>query len=217
RAEYALWLIERSLGARGDITELQKALLSEVAALDNPRQHNATPMSQAPQAASTPQQDAPLEREILTAMVQNTDFAQRAVTMVSPAAFAHLAYRSVFSALCTLAHDGAVPDARHIVTEDETVSATIAALAVRDPLPIQDLSADTMLTRLREEYELSRDRNTQQQTAEQLNNIITHNMENTSEVPPTDPNDLEALQAWQERLRKRSKEAARRIYGQENE
>lgn len=155
RAEYAEWLIEHWLGgARGDVAQLQQAVMSEVSALDRRARNQSR---QTPAAEETP---APvplanlhgyiLELEAVTAMVRDADFAGDAIMAVSPDAFTHEGYRAVFRALSRLAEAGEVPDARKI--HDEELTTFIAGLAVREMDPSVTEFAP-LLDRLRDEYE----------------------------------------------------------------
>lgn len=206
RAEYALRFIDRSLGARGDITELQQALLSEVASLDR--------ASRRPGALSpaAPSGEVPLEREVLTLMIQHPEVAERAVTLIVPEAFTHAGYRDIFHELLNQVHAGQQPDIRRIITEDQQIAAIIAALAVRDSLPL-DGQSEQLLQRLMDEYEFSRDKQERGITAEHSDKVIAQRMgEHEGDAPP-DPSDAEAVRAWMMRMRKRSQETARRIFG----
>ncbi|HEY3377480.1 MAG TPA: DNA primase [Armatimonadota bacterium] len=194
RAEYALRLIDRALGSRGDLTELQQALLGEVAALDRSAQRGSTrrptEVAGANQAASTA--DAQLERELLTAVVQHPDFAVRAAAALTPEVFNHAGYRAIFEAICAQIAQGQAPDARRIVAEDELTAALIAALAVRDMLPLNQTALDGLLERLRDEY----DRRQAQPQA-------------------LDLTDRAAVEAFTAKLRERSQRFALRQYGTE--
>lgn len=193
RTEYAIRFIDRSVGTRGDIAELQHALLSEIATLDRaPQRHNATAPAVTASKNLTNIPDVPLEREVLTAMVQNADFAQRAVQLISPEMFSHDRYRAAFIALLALAQQGKTPDARLIISENEQVATTVAALAIREPLPISGLSQNAMVERLQEEYERRQTR----PAAIALN-------------------DRAALEAFSAPLRARSQRIARRIFGED--
>ncbi len=184
RGEYAVWLIDRWMGGtRGDIAGLQQAILSEISALD----HGARGRPTAPVAAPESVADVPLEREVLAAMVQHTDFARRAVALLPLEAFTHPGYRGVFAALAQQATRGQEPNVCRIVTEDEIVATTIAALAMVEPLPEYNLSSDEMIERLSEEYERR----------------IIH--------PPADPfSDPDAYRAWEAKLKERSQRVRRR-------
>ncbi len=191
RAEYAARLVDRWLGgSRGDVMQLQQAMLSEVAALDHGPRRRPAATTPAP-SSEAPAADLPLERELMTAMVQDQQFASRAVAQIPPDAFAHPAYRAVFEGLRGLAAAGKPADARRIVSADDQLVVTIAALAVREPLPVEDLSPDAMAKRMCEEYEERQDRQ------------------------PSDIDDPDALQAWTMRLRQRKQRNARRIFGLE--
>ena len=187
RVEYSLWLIDRWLGgARGDVTELQQAILSEVAALDRaPRRREPTPPAPGPTDADAPTPapppaEVPLERELLAVMVQQPDYAQRAVAELSMEAFTHPGYRAVFAALHRMAGAGTIPDARYIVNDDDAIAATVAALALYD-LPAQQGTLEGLIARLLEEYE------------------------RRTLAPPPDPlADREAYRAWERKQHERS-------------
>lgn len=187
RAEYAARIIARWTGdAREDVSRWQQALLGEVQALDR-QQRPATPHA----APSTTSGEPPLEREALTAMVQMPEVATLGVSLVLPEAFTHSGYRAIFSALAAQAARGETPDARRLVSEDDTLAATVAALAVRDLLPVEDLSPESMLHRLCDEYE-----------KRQLVRPIDH-LEETEED----------ARAWMERVREQKRKAKRQIFG----
>jgi DNA primase len=158
RAEYAEWLINRLPGKGGGIAaDLQKALLAETAALDGrpPRRAAAPPPADASAAPPPPPPppEAPLEREVMVALVQQPDFAARVLARIPEDAFTHPRYRAVFQALAALPARGVPPDVRHLILDEDTLATTLAALAVRDPLPLEGLTPDSMLERLLEEYE----------------------------------------------------------------
>jgi hypothetical protein len=174
------------------VTELQQAILSEVAALDR-RSHRRSsalrpPDPQEPKTEETqelPPAEMTLEYEALAAMVQYPDFAKRVLQELSTDAFTHPSYRSVFLAFQQLSDQGIAPDARNITTEDNVVASTLAALALYE-LP-ENVSFDKLFERMREEYE---------------NRILK---------PPSDPSaDPEATLAFTERLRARSQQIKQR-------
>ena len=195
RAEYALWLIDRWLGgARGDVTELQQAILSEVAMLDR-RSHRRSheprppdPQEPEPQEApEPPPAEAPLERAMLAAMIQYPDYAKRIVQELPSDAFTHRYYRSVFLSLKQLSDQGIAPDATNIVTEDDILASTLAALALYE-LQENEQSLDKLLEHMRDEYE---------------KRILK---------PPSDPSaDPEATLAFTEKLRARSQRVGKRV------
>jgi DNA primase catalytic core len=156
RAEYAEWLIEHwQHGARGDMTQLQQAVMSEVTALDRKaRYQSRTAPAEEEAPARTPLANLKgfiLELEAVTAMVQHPSFAGDVIMTVPDDAFTHADYRAVYHALNRLAEAGQVPDAQKL-RGDEALSALIAGLAVREPDPsITDF--EPLLDRLREEYE----------------------------------------------------------------
>ena len=193
RAEYAAHLIDRALGSRGDISELQHALLAEVAELDRMPQRPTAPASQEqPVEQAGMPAEVPLEREVLCALIQNSEFAQQAIPTVPPEAFTHTGYRTVFIALWKQVTQGQTPDVRRVVTEDDRVAAIIAALAVREPLPVETLSSASLLERLLEEYE-----------------------RRLSQPQEIALNDREAVEAFTARVRERSQRAAKRIFDNE--
>lgn len=155
RSEYALWLIDRWLGGtQGNVAELQQAVLGEIAVLDRPARGKPQPaVAQNAPASEQTIAEVPLEREVLTAIAQDVEFAQRSVAQIQPEFFTHPGFRAIFSALARLAAAGKSPDIRYVVIDDERITAQIAALAVREPLPVENLSKDSMLVRLREEHE----------------------------------------------------------------
>jgi len=193
RASYAEWIIDRWLGSNhGDTAMLQQAILSEVTALDRrPQRHSPEPRLPDPpdgepqEMPEPPPAEVPLERAMLAAMIQYPDFTKRALQEFSPDAFTHRYYRSVFLALQRLSEQGIAPDARYIVTEDDTVASTLAALALYE-LQEDELSLEKLLEHMRDEYE---------------KRILT---------PPADLTDREAAHAFRERLRARSQRARER-------
>lgn len=83
---------------------------------------------------------------------------------------------------------------------------------MRDSLPL-DGQSEQMLQRLMDEYESSRDKQERGITAKHTDKVLAQRMEASLEDTPPDPDDVEAVQAWITRLRKRSQETARRIFG----
>jgi len=194
RAEYASWLIERWVGdRREDRSALQQAILSEVAALDRqPRKReNASAQQNAPEETAPPVfEERPIERALLTIMVQNASFAAQAVSLLPMQLFRHPIYRTIFGEFVSQADAGESPDARQIFSDDDRVSATIAALALREtvyPEPYDDL-----LEALLERYELESLKYPQQ-------------FENTEEA-----------REWQERLRQIHQQLDKRKESQQN-
>lgn len=156
RAEYALWLIDHWLGGtQGNVSELQQAILGEIAVLDRPvARHKSAPSSDdAPPQDEYYVPEAPLEREILTAMIQDSAYAQLAVARTRPEYFQHPGYRRILLALQRLAAAGQPLDIRRI-SGDEFLTSLIATLAVRESLPMEHLPKEQMLERLQEEHEL---------------------------------------------------------------
>jgi DNA primase len=161
RSEYALRLIDRwAGGTHGDAAELQRGILSEVAALERAArgrpQRDAVipPLDEQDREEVTPaDREVPLEREIMTAIIQNSEYAQRAVAQIPADAFTHRGYKSVFTELLRSVGQGNPPDARRLVTEDDRLATLIAALAVREALPAEYLAFDKMMDRLLEEHE----------------------------------------------------------------
>ena len=159
RAEYALWLIERWLGgARGDIPALQQAILGEVAALDRrprPTQFAGQPPPQSdapPEPVAPVAEERPIERELLSIMVQDASFAAEAVSLLPTSLFRHPVYRAIFEEFVRQTDNGQSPDARRIFSDDDRVTATIAALALREMIYTQPY--DGLLETLLERYEL---------------------------------------------------------------
>ena len=194
RAAYAEWIIDRWLGSsHGDISVMQQAILSEVAALDRrPHRHVPEPRLPEPQEGEPqdlpepPPAEVPLERAVLAAMVQHPEFAGSALQALPTEAITHPRYRRIFNALSGLAAQGMVPDARSIVTEDDTVASTLAALALHE-VAEQEGTLSGLLDRLREEYE---------------RRVLQ---------PPDDPlADPDAARAWAEKLRARSQKIKER-------
>jgi hypothetical protein len=99
----------------------------------------------------------PLEREVLTAMVQNSQIAQQAIERIPSDAFTHPAYGAVFTALRRLVEQGTTPDVRRLPPDDDTVTTTVSKLAVREMLPIENMTVDSMLERMLFEYERRKD------------------------------------------------------------
>ncbi|MHB9024174.1 MAG: DNA primase [Armatimonadota bacterium] len=163
RSEYALRLIDRwGGGTHGDAAELQKGILSEVAALDragrgksaSTRDAVIPPLDEQERDEVTPADiEVPLEREIMTAIVQNPDCARRAVAQVPADAFTHRGYRTIFIELQRAAEGGQAPDVRHLLIEDDRLAALIASLAVREALPEELFPFEKNLDRLLDEYE----------------------------------------------------------------
>jgi DNA primase len=148
RAEYALRLIDRALGARGDLSELQQAVLGEVAALDRaPR--GVAPMRP---AASPPMAVAPVEREVLTAIIQHPDFAVTACTLIPAEAFSDPRYRDIFEFIDNIISTGNPFDVSQIVFEDENITSLVADLALREMIPLAPEKYPTLIDRLLEEY-----------------------------------------------------------------
>ncbi len=102
---------------------------------------------------STLSPKCPSSARILCAIVQDINFAQLAVARSRAEYFTHPGYREIIIALQQLLQEKQPPDIRY-VTGDESLTALIATLAVREPLPIENLPKEHMLERLREEYEL---------------------------------------------------------------
>ena len=195
RMEYAAWLADKAIqtGAMGNASQLQQELLNEVKVLDrNPRPvlPLPQPVEMPVSAPLTPQREVPLEREVMTLMVQQPDFAAQVVGQFTAEVFTHLYYRAVFQQFATMAAQGLPLDAAHIRSEDEAVTTTISSLAVRETIPLDNLSPQSMLDRLRDAYE-------------------------TRRHAPPDLNDPEALRAFTARLREKSKRVAKRIIGEE--
>ncbi len=196
RMEYSAWLVERVIraGALGDMSLLQQELLNETKALErNPRP--VAPVQQQPvelpqSTPLAPQREVPLEREVMTLMVQQPDFAALVVGQFTAEVFTHPYYRAVFQQFTAMATPEQPLHASHIRSEDEAVTNTISSLAVREAIPLDNLSPQSMLDRLREAYE-------------------------TRRHAPPDLNDPEALRAFTARLREKSKRVAKRIIGEE--
>jgi DNA primase catalytic core len=157
RAEYAEWLIEHwAGGARGDVAQLQQAILSEVTALDRKARY--------PSRAGNParEDDVPpptplanlhgyiLELEAATAMVRDAGFASDVIMALPADVFTVADYRAVYQALNRLAEAGAVPDARRI--DDDRLTPLISGLAVREMDPSITEFAP-LLARLKDEHE----------------------------------------------------------------
>ncbi|HOF88001.1 MAG TPA: DNA primase, partial [Armatimonadota bacterium] len=153
RAEYAEWLIEHwGGGARGDLTQLQQAVMSEVAALDRRARRRGGGADDAPAPAPlTNLRGFHLELEAITAMVQHPSFAGDVLLSLPAEAFTHAEYRAVYDALNRLAEAGAVPDARQL-RGDDALTALIAGLAVRERDP-SITTFEPLLDRLRDEHE----------------------------------------------------------------
>ncbi|MEI7832303.1 MAG: toprim domain-containing protein, partial [bacterium] len=195
RMEYSAWLVERVIraGALGDMSLLQQELLNETKALErNPRPAAPVPppAELPPSAPLTPQREVPLEREVMTLMVQQPDFAALVIGQFTAEVFTHPYYRAVFQQFATMAAAGQPLEVSHIRSEDEAVTTTISCLAVRETIPLDNLSPQSMLDRLRDAYE-------------------------TRRHAPPDLNDPEALRAFTARLREKSKRVAKRIIGEE--
>jgi len=155
RAEYALWLIDRWLGGtQGNVAELQQAVLGEITAIERQGQRkHTTPAKEEEPVVHEQIPEVPLERDVLTLIVQDVLFAQLAVARTMPEYFTHPDYRAIFTALQRLAEDDLAPDVRFLQIDNERTMAQVAALAVREPLPIAEESKAGMLDRLREEHE----------------------------------------------------------------
>jgi DNA primase len=194
RAEYAEWLIGRWLGStHGDTAMLQQAILSEVAMLDrrphrrNPEPRPADPQKSEPeQAPEPPPAEMRHERELLAAMVQHVEVAERVLQELPIDAFTHPWYRRLFNALHEMVDKGLAPDARFIVTDDEIISSTIAALALYE-IPEHEGTITSRIDRLREEHE------------------------HRAMTPPADPMaDPDAAREWTAKLRARSQRIKQR-------
>lgn len=189
RAEYAARTIDRALGVRGDISGLQQALLAEVTSLDRAavRRPDARERaaSEAPVAARP---DVPLEREVLTVLVQNAEFARQMIPNIEADAFTHEKYRAVFCALREQVDRGLPPDVSRLIISDDSVASMIAALVVREPLPSYGTSPDGMVQRLQEEHERRQ-----------------------SQPREFSLDDRAAVEAFMARVRERSSRTAKRI------
>jgi len=196
RAAYAEWLIEHWLGgAHGDTAMMQQAILSEVTALDRrprrpaPAPRPADPDEPAPEPdaiPAPPPAEMRHERELLAAMVQHVEVAERVLRELPIEAFTHPWYRRLVNELHGMVGQGLAPDARFLVTEDEGVAATIAALALCE-IPDHEGTITSRIDRLREEHE------------------------RRALLPPADPMaDPAAARAWIEKLRARSERIRQR-------
>jgi len=197
RAEYAEWLIDRWLGGpHGDTAMLQQAILSEVAMLDRrPRRPTPTPrpvptprsddpegLEPEPDAIpEPPPAEVPLERAVLAAMIQYPDFARSILQEFPSKAFSNRNYRSVYHCFQEMSEQGVELDARALVTEDDIIASTLAALAL---------------------YEL-------QETEKDLDKLFEHMKDEYEKrflLPPTDPfSEREATYAFIEKHRERSR------------
>lgn len=152
RDEYSMRLCERVRGSRGgDLAELQRALLSEVSALDRaPRgsQPAVAPASSAPASI-----DTPIEFEVLTAMIQHPDFAITASTLIPAAAFSVIKYREIFESIDKLISNDNHFDVSLMVFEDEITAALVSNLALREMLPLAPGQYTLLMDRLLEEHE----------------------------------------------------------------
>ncbi|MHB9132302.1 MAG: DNA primase [Armatimonadota bacterium] len=220
RSEYALRLIDRWLGGtRGDVTELQKAVLSEVAALDRAARgrptHTAPPPADEDTAAPQRVSEVPLEREVMTTIIQDPQLARRALDIIPVEAFSHPAYQAIFIELGKLVAAGIDPDVRRIVTEDEALAARIASLAVQvsEIRSVEDQSPEVIFNRLRDVYE-RRDVNQFAGTvADQANEYFEKKFQPTGTEQIDPPLDPDAVRDWTARLRERLKKAERGIFG----
>jgi DNA primase len=194
RAVYAERLAER-IGGAGD-TALQQAILAEVGRLERGARREA------PTAAPEGPTDVPLEREVLIAAVHDPEFAARAA-VVPADAFTHPGYRAIFTALAAQAAGGA-PDIRRVQVP-EAHAALVAALVVRDPLPVEGLSPEHMLTRLLEEHQARHARARQTAVAEQTDALLRG----------AATGDPEAIRAWEAQLREKSRQRQKEIFGEE--
>ncbi len=86
-------------------------------------------------------------------MAQDISYAQLAVARTRAEYFQHPGYRNIVIALQHLVAAGQPPDIRRINSE-EYLTSLLATLAVREPLPMENLPKEQMLERLREEHEL---------------------------------------------------------------
>jgi len=152
RDEYTMRLCERVRGGRGgDLAELQRGLQAEIAALDRaPRAVGATP---APAPTAPPIVVAPIEREILTAIMQHPDFAGTACTLIPAAAFSNAKYRAIFEHIDAIVASGNTFAAAHLVFEDEETASLVAELALREMLPIAPSQYPSLIDRLLEAYQ----------------------------------------------------------------
>ncbi len=132
RAEYALWLIDHWLGGtQGNVSELQQAILGEIAALD----HVAQRKSNVTQNAVAAHYDQPItksiEHEVIANMIQNPDFAALALCLLPPGLLRNPIFVAIFNEFQKLADNDVNPEVRAIVTEDEQIISTIADLAYK--------------------------------------------------------------------------------------
>jgi endo-1,4-beta-mannosidase len=133
------------------LSELQQAVLGEVAALDRvPRV--AVPVRP---ATSQPVAAAPVEREVLTAIIQHPDFAVTACTLIPSAAFSIPYYREIFECIDNIISTGKTFAVSQIVFEDEETTSLVAELALREMIPLVPEKYTTLIDRLLEEYENS--------------------------------------------------------------
>jgi len=196
RAAYAEWLVEHWLGgAQGDTAMMQQAILSEVAALDRRPRRPAPAPRQADPDAPAPEPDAipeppPAEmrheRELLAAMVQHVEVAERVLRELPIEAFTHPWYRRLVNALSDMVARGAAPDVRFLATEDDVIASTIAALALYE-IPDHEGTITSRIDRLREVHE------------------------HRGLQPPADPMaDPDAARVWIEKIRARSERIKQR-------
>jgi hypothetical protein len=96
---------------------------------------------------------APVEREILTAMIQHPEFAATACTLIPAAAFSDTQYRVIFECIDAIIANGQSFDVAQIVFEDEPMMALVAELALREMLPLTPEQYPSLIDHLLEAYE----------------------------------------------------------------
>ena len=149
REEYARVFSERVNGGRGgDLGELQRALLSEVAVLERaPRgTRDATPP-----VATTSSVDNALELEVLTAMLQHPDFAATACTLIPAQAFSIAKYRAIFERIDDIISAGKSFDSSKMIFEDAEMASLVAEIQWRELLPLPAGQDTTLIDHLNEE------------------------------------------------------------------
>ncbi len=211
RAEYAMWLIDHTGGInQGDLARQQSAILSEVKNLERTSRNQNKP---ATPVVVQDKNDLPVERNLLLFIINNVDFARKVIDSgLSADFFTTPEYIKLYQALIDLKNKKLQPDVRNISNENSELLNIVAELSVREMPKNEDIAADDLLERIREEHQR------RLVTGEKMHNAVEHMQKylnnDGSKVP--DFTDLEAVREWQEAMRKKSDMTRKKIFGEDD-
>jgi DNA primase len=214
RAEYAMWLIDRTGGTnQGDLSRQQSAILSEVKNLERTSRSQNNQSQNQNKVVIQEKNETPNERNLLLYIISNVDFAGKVIDNgLSADVFTTPEYIKLFQALVDLKIKGMQPDPRNISNADNELLAIVAELSVRELPAKEDIDPDDLLERLREEYQRRLVTGEKMQNAVELMEKYLHT--NESQVP--DFNNLDEVREWQEAMRKKAKMTGKKSFGDDD-